>query len=123
MKSLGCLERTLENYLRQEKMTGDNKYACPKCIETNNEKQDAKRGTKFVKLPKILQLQLVRFTLDMQTFNRKKLNDQCTFPLYLNMNHFLDKDTQEDEEKLKKMIEQNPLLDVAKYMAKPKPFR
>jgi len=58
----------------------------------------------------------------MQTFNRKKLNDLCTFPLYLNMNHFLDKDTQEHEEKLKKMIDQNPLLEVSKSMAKPKSF-
>ena len=35
-------------------MTGDNQYACPKCIESKNEKQDARRGEKFVKLPKIL---------------------------------------------------------------------
>jgi hypothetical protein len=52
----------------------------------------------------------------MQTFNRKKLNDLCTFPLYLNMNHFLDTDTQEDEAKLVNQIDSNPLLDVAKYM-------
>ena len=67
-------------------------------------------------------LQLQRFTLDMQTFNRKKLNDMVSFPLYLNMNHFLDKETQNDEERLQKLIDQNPLNDVAKYMQRPKTF-
>ncbi len=35
-------------------------------------------------------LQLNRFTLDMQTFNRKKLNDLVSFPLILNVNAFLE---------------------------------
>jgi len=36
----------------------------------------------------------------MQTFNRKKLNDSVSFPLLLNMNHFLDKEKLGDQEAL-----------------------
>ena len=49
-----------------------------------------------MKLPKILHLQLTRFTLDMQTWNRKKLNDNVSFPLLLNMNPFLDSEQLKD---------------------------
>ena len=47
---------------------------------------------KFAKIPKILMLQLQRFTIDYTTFNRKKINDEVSFPLILNVNPFLDKD-------------------------------
>jgi len=43
-------------------------------------------------------LQLQRFTLDMNTFQRKKLNDRVTFPMLLNMNHFLNEKMQTDPE-------------------------
>ena len=42
-------------------------------------------------------LQLNRFTLDMQTFNRKKLNDLVSFPLILNVNAFLESQNQESK--------------------------
>lgn len=48
----------------------------------------------------------------MQTFNRKKLNDEVSFPLLLNMNHFLDQETLGDNAKLKDLIAENPLNEV-----------
>ena len=57
-------------------------------------------------------LQLQRFTLDMVTFNRKKLNDRVTFPLTLNMNHFLDEAKQHDLQQTEDLIKQNPLEGV-----------
>jgi len=47
--------------LTVENLIGENQYACPKC----NSKQDAKKGTKLVKLPEVLMLQLQRFTYDV----------------------------------------------------------
>jgi len=62
-------------------------------------------------------LQLQRFTLDIQTFNRKKLNDEVSFPLLLDMNHFLDKESLNDPKAYEELITGNPLNDVKKMMA------
>jgi ubiquitin C-terminal hydrolase len=83
----------MRGMLKVERLTGDNKYACPHCPE----KQDALKGTKFVALPPILMLQLNRFTLDMTTFNRKKINEKVAFPLVLNVNPFLDTEATEEQ--------------------------
>jgi len=107
------VEEALRNYLNVEKLTGDNQYACPKC----DKKQDGLKGSKFTKMPEILMLQLQRFTLDMVSLNRKKLNDEVSFPLYLNMNHFLDAEAVGSKEKLDQMVSENPLV-LAKSMLK-----
>ena len=52
-------------------------------------------------------LQLNRFTLDMTTFNRKKINDKVAFPLVLNVNPFLDADS--TDEQFEAMRNENPL--------------
>lgn len=80
------IEKALFEYLKPEILEGDNAYMCSGC----NKKVKAKKGIKLEKLPKIMTLQLRRFTVDMNTFQMKKLNDRVTFPLTLNMNHFLD---------------------------------
>lgn len=54
----------------------------------------ALKGSRLNKLPRILTLQLNRFTMDMTTWQRKKLNDKVSFPLVLNMNHFIDESLQ-----------------------------
>ena len=79
------IEKALENYLKPEKLEGENQYFCGKC----NIKVDATKGSKFTEFPKILTLHLNRFDLDYNTFKRKKLNNKMTFPLILNMNKFL----------------------------------
>ena len=48
----------------------------------------------------------------MRSFQRKKLDERVTFPLVLNMNHFLDESKQSDPEKLHTLIDQNPLKDI-----------
>lgn len=109
------VEQALKSFLKIETLNGDNQYACPKCAPV---KQDAEKGVKFVKLPKILMLQLTRFTLDFQTFNRKKLNDSVSFPLVLNMNHFLDQEELKDDQIFEKLVKDNPLNEVKSKMAK-----
>ena len=51
---------------------------------------DAKRGTKFVKLPKILSFILNRFTFDYEYMKRIKLDDYVSFPFVLNMNNYIN---------------------------------
>ena len=76
----------LENYVKHEELTGENKYFCDNC----KSKHDAIKGLKFKSLPKILVLQLKRFDLDITTLQRIKLNDKVAFPEILNMNPFVD---------------------------------
>ena len=52
-------------------------------------KADATKGTKFIKLPKILTLNLSRFTFDYITMKRVKLDDYVSFPFVLNMNDYI----------------------------------
>ena len=49
----------------------------------------------------------------MQTFNRKKLNDYVAFPLYLNMNPFLDKEKINDSSWIDTLVKENPLNKIA----------
>ena len=79
------VEMALENFIKHEELTGENKYYCEKC----KNKFDAIKGLKFKNLPKILVLQLKRFDLDMTTMQRIKLNDKVTFPEILNMNPYI----------------------------------
>ena len=48
----------------------------------------------------------------MQTFMRKKINDRVTFPLTLNMNHFLNESKQNDPLQTDELIKLNPLSEV-----------
>ena len=73
------------NFLKSEKLTDDNKYACGNCAK----KTDALKYSKLDKLPKLLFIQLGRFEFDFDTLSRKKIYDLVTFPQVLNMNMFL----------------------------------
>lgn len=99
------LEKALAHYLGTEKLEGDNQYECSSC----NQKSDAEKGFKLLKLPKILCFNFNRFALDYQTFQRVKINDKVTFPLVFNMNVFMREYGQDDIDKL---IDENPLSKV-----------
>ena len=64
-------------------------YFCEKA----DKKLDAIKGFRLEKLPYVLTLQLKRFDLDYNTFQRIKLNDQVRFPLILNMNPYVHNDS------------------------------
>jgi len=81
----GSVEEALENYLKAEILSGDNQYFCCNC----EAKRDAAKGFRITRLPYILSLQLKRFDLDYNTFERVKLNDVVKFPFVLNLNPFV----------------------------------
>ena len=78
--------KCLEDFLRVEKMTGDEKYYCEGC----QSKQDATRCCKLLELPPVLNLQLNRFQYDMQLGRKKKLNSSIHFPDELDMSQYLE---------------------------------
>jgi ubiquitin C-terminal hydrolase len=54
------LDDAFKEYLKEEVLKDDNKYFCLRC----NSKQDATRRMKILRLPPVLNLQLMRFIYD-----------------------------------------------------------
>ena len=51
---------TCDNHMQEETLTGDNQYYCHQCCC----KQDATRKIKLSSVPKVLNLQFLRFVYD-----------------------------------------------------------
>jgi ubiquitin carboxyl-terminal hydrolase 47 len=79
------VEMALENYIKPEKLDGDNKYMCDNCAK----KVNAEKGLKLTSCPPVLMLHLARFTLDWDTLQRVKIYDRVSFPFILNMNDYI----------------------------------
>ncbi|XP_061075552.1 ubiquitin carboxyl-terminal hydrolase 48 isoform X2 [Conger conger] len=73
-------------FLKEEKLEGDNRYFCESC----QSKQNATRRITLQSLPRTLNLQLMRFVFDRQTGHKKKLNTFISFPEVLDMGPFLE---------------------------------
>ena len=76
----GCF-KTL---LKEETLSGDNKYNCDNCGPVN-----AVRRLKLIDLPPVLNIQLLRFVYDASTGKKKKLSNQITFPYMLDMSSYV----------------------------------
>ncbi len=79
------VEMALENYIKPERLEGDNKYHCSVC----EKKVDAEKGLKLTVCPPVLVIHLARFTLDWDTLQRVKIYDRVSFPFILNMNDYI----------------------------------
>ena len=84
------LEESLQNLFADETLNGDNKYNCGTC----NSKQDAIKGMRLVDLPTYVSFYINRFSFDMNTFERIKLKNDFVFPLDVNLQEYLDKESQ-----------------------------
>ena len=105
------LEMALENYMKPEKLEGDNKYECSGC----EKKVVAQKGLKFTRMPTVLFVSLSRFMLNFMTMQRIKINDLLSFPFVFNMNDYMggyegiknkiaEKEIAEKEAKLKEEL-------------------
>uniref|UniRef100_A0A7N6AIF6 Ubiquitin carboxyl-terminal hydrolase 48 n=1 Tax=Anabas testudineus TaxID=64144 RepID=A0A7N6AIF6_ANATE len=80
------LTECVTEFLKEEKLDGENRYFCESC----QSKQNATRRIKLHSLPPTLNLQLMRFVFDRQTGHKKKLNTFISFPEQLEMGPFLE---------------------------------
>ncbi|XP_024124928.1 ubiquitin carboxyl-terminal hydrolase 48 isoform X3 [Oryzias melastigma] len=80
------LTECITEFLKEEKLDGENRYFCESC----QSKQNATRRIKLNSLPPTLNLQLMRFVFDRQTGHKKKLNTFISFPEQLDMEPFLE---------------------------------
>ncbi|XP_066493077.1 ubiquitin carboxyl-terminal hydrolase 48 isoform X2 [Tiliqua scincoides] len=76
----------ITEFLKEEKLEGDNRYFC----ETCQSKQNATRRIRLLSLPCTLNLQLMRFVFDRQTGHKKKLNTYLEFSELLSMEPFME---------------------------------
>jgi ubiquitin C-terminal hydrolase len=78
------LHEAIENYLAIEELSGDNAYDTEKFG-----KQDAVKGVRFKKLPKILIFHLGRFEYDFRSDENMKLMSEFSFPEEIDMSPFI----------------------------------
>ncbi|XP_074654774.1 ubiquitin carboxyl-terminal hydrolase 48-like [Tubulanus polymorphus] len=79
------INQCLGEFLREEKLEDDNRYMCETCCK----KQNAVRKIVLKQLPKILNLQLLRFVFDRNTGQKKKLSNFIQFPEELDMGIYI----------------------------------
>lgn len=84
--NVATIEKSIENYIRPEELTGSNQYHCGNC----DAKRDAARFIEITsELPQILNFQLMRFVFDWETETKKKVKTAIEFPEFLDMNKFV----------------------------------
>eukprot|EP01116_Phalansterium_solitarium_P018807 TRINITY_DN5104_c0_g1_i3.p1 TRINITY_DN5104_c0_g1~~TRINITY_DN5104_c0_g1_i3.p1 ORF type:complete len:1258 (-),score=480.84 TRINITY_DN5104_c0_g1_i3:52-3825(-) len=76
---------SLKEFCEVETMKDENAYHCERCAS----KQTAEKGIRFKSLPAVLNLQLKRFEYDWDNNQRVKLNDDISFPQWLEMDAFM----------------------------------
>lgn len=79
------LQGSLQDFLKEEKLEGENQYMCSFC----NCKQNAVRSIRLNALPPVLNLQLLRFVFDVKKGQKKKLNSFLQFGDTLDMSQYL----------------------------------
>lgn len=75
IEGVHSVEEALANYTAVEHLTGENQYECATC----RGRQDAQRCTIILKAPTVLNLHLLRYGYDRETYERKKLTSEVTF--------------------------------------------
>lgn len=80
------IEESIYQFITPEKLEGDNCYFCAMC----DKKCEALKGSKLRSLPPILTISLKRFEFDMQTYERKKINDRFEFGLELDLSPYTE---------------------------------
>ncbi|XP_050532812.1 ubiquitin carboxyl-terminal hydrolase 48-like isoform X2 [Daktulosphaira vitifoliae] len=86
IKGHKTLNDSLQEFLKEEQLSGDDQYYCNHC----NSKQDAVRRICLTNLPPVLNIQLMRFVYDRQTMQKKKLNTYIQFSQTLDMAKYLN---------------------------------
>ncbi|KAG6460492.1 hypothetical protein O3G_MSEX012016 [Manduca sexta] len=99
------LHQSLDEVTVKDTLEGDNCYTCSQCAA----KVRAEKRACFKKLPRILCFNTMRYTFNMLTMLKEKVNTHFSFPMRLDMSGYVEKHlmpAQYQEEK-KKMSETN----------------
>ena len=80
------LYQSLEEVTVKDTLEGDNMYTCSQC----NKKVRAEKRACFKQLPKILAFNTMRYTFNMITMLKEKVNTHFSFPFRLDMSPYLE---------------------------------
>ncbi|ELU04220.1 hypothetical protein CAPTEDRAFT_219867 [Capitella teleta] len=80
------LYESLDEVTVKDMLEGDNMYTCSKC----QKKVRAEKRACFKKLPKILCFNTMRYTFNMVTMMKEKVNTHFSFPLRLDMAAYME---------------------------------
>lgn len=97
VKDKANIEDSLDLFVSEELFSGDNKIEDPDA----GRKVDMLRRCVIRELPSTLIIHLKRFEFDLETLDRKKLNDLITFPTELNMLPYTEEGIMAKENKMK----------------------
>ncbi|CAG7822666.1 unnamed protein product [Allacma fusca] len=95
------LFESLDEVTVKDTLEGDNMYTCSQC----GKKVRAEKRACFKKLPRILCFNTMRYTFNMITMMKEKVNTHFSFPLHLDMTGYTEKTLMPQqylEEKMKK---------------------
>ncbi|KAG0615456.1 hypothetical protein M758_5G042500 [Ceratodon purpureus] len=81
VKGFTSLEESLNDYLSEEILQGENQRMCESC----QMRVDATHCTKLRSLPPVLNFQLKRFVFNMKTLTKKKVTSKFSFPRTIDM--------------------------------------
>ncbi|CAM6105180.1 unnamed protein product [Calypogeia fissa] len=85
VKGFAGLPESLQNYLSEENLRGENQYSCESC----KMRVDATHSMKLRSLPPVLNFQLKRFVFNAKTATKKKVTSKFSFPRSLDMGALL----------------------------------
>jgi ubiquitin carboxyl-terminal hydrolase 34 len=77
---------SLDEVTVKDMLEGDNMYTCSKC----QKKVRAEKRACFRRLPKILCFNTMRYTFNMVTMMKEKVNSHFSFPLRLDMSPYME---------------------------------
>ncbi|XP_067617273.1 ubiquitin carboxyl-terminal hydrolase puf [Eurosta solidaginis] len=100
------LQESLDEVTVKDTLEGDNMYTCSQC----GKKVRAEKRACFKKLPQILCFNTMRYTFNMVTMLKEKVNTHFSFPMLLNMTDYVEKTLmphqyKEEREKRKQELE------------------
>lgn len=95
IRNISSLEKALDLFVEPELLDGDNQFFCENC----NKKCDVTKGINVKTFPYLITLQLKRFDIDLERFERVKLNNKVTFPRYLDVDEWINQEKVEKRER------------------------
>lgn len=81
------LQESLDEVTVKDTLEGDNMYTCSTC----SKKVRAEKRACFKKLPEILCFNTMRYTFNMVTMLKEKVNTHFSFPMRLDMSRYVEK--------------------------------
>lgn len=110
------LYESLDEVTVKDMLEGDNMYTCSKC----QKKVRAEKRACFKKLPRILCFNTMRYTFNMVTMMKEKVNTHFSFPLCLDMSQYMEKnlmgpDKLRDDDEDDKFLVQSEEDDIYEY--------